>query len=278
MHLCLLILNTSPNNNHNLKIGGAEKQLFILLPEYERIIENLTLITMYSTYKPKKQGTNIIQVFGKKEGFIFRIIKHIFRYKLRLIFPLFYSLFISLNIIKTHNKKRIDALNIHMLDFTYLPALFLSKILGFKTIYKLASIQRKGKPLKMTSRNKSIMSMISSSISPKLLELTLKMTDLIQAINKDIKEELVKNFKVPEGRIFLQPNGVNYKDYQNLYDPESKNFGFVGRLAEVKNIQTILMAFKIVQKNCENWKLLIYGEGPEKKKLAKLVKKLGIKY
>lgn len=275
MHLCLSIHNTCPNKEHNLAVGGAEKQLFRLLPEYESLVENVTLITKYSTYKPKKKSTRIIQAFGKKKGVINRIIHHIFRNKLKIISSLTYAGFISWSLIKTHLKSRIDAINIHILDYMFLPALILANIMGIKTIYKLAGIYKKGTK-KTTLNKKSRIGSFFSSFSPIFFEFTINKANIIQAINNEIKNELIYNFKISKEKILLQPNGVNYQNLKNLYDPVQKNIGFVGRLTYIKNIPSIILAFNESIKKHKDWKLFIYGKGPKKEKLVELTEKLNL--
>lgn len=50
----------------------------------------------------------------------------------------------------------------------------------------------------------------------------------------------------------------------------------VGRLSLQKNFQSLLRAWAIVAESVKDWKLVILGEGPERKKLESLVDLLGI--
>lgn len=50
----------------------------------------------------------------------------------------------------------------------------------------------------------------------------------------------------------------------------------VGRLSRQKNFQSLLRAWAIVTKSVKDWKLVILGEGPERKNLESLVGSLGI--
>ena len=50
----------------------------------------------------------------------------------------------------------------------------------------------------------------------------------------------------------------------------------IGRLCKQKNFETIIKAFNLFQKKNDNYKLVILGHGPDKKKLVNLSKKLKI--
>jgi len=275
MHLCIVIFNTCPSKEYNLTIGGAEKQLLRLIPEYEKKVERLSLITNYTTYIPKKATTTIKQSFGNYSRIWSPIINFILRKRLRIISTVLYILYISYNIIKIHHKDRINFLNIHMLDSSYYPVMLLAKLLRIKTIYKPASVP---KPYKnnLNPMDEHILNAIIFQVIPFLTNKVILSADYIQALNPEIRDELKNTFLYPENRVALIPNGVKSEDFKNLYNPGLKTFGYVGRLDKIKNIPTIIEAFSKFKNKYPLFKLVLYGDGPERSKIERIIKKFNL--
>lgn len=109
--------------------------------------------------------------------------------------------------------------------------------------------------------------------------------DLILAPSKMLVAELKgKHLKKP---IDYLPNGVMFKKNQTLTAPEKatlkKKYGLkekvvlhFGRLSHEKNVDLLIKSFHLLAKKHSNVSLLIIGDGPTKKRLVKLTKKLGL--
>ncbi|AZO93990.1 glycosyltransferase family 4 protein [Halocella sp. SP3-1] len=81
---------------------------------------------------------------------------------------------------------------------------------------------------------------------------------------------------IPTG-ISLEPyQASNGKDIRERYkdSADEKLLLFVGRLGQEKNVELLIKSFKVVRENLSKCKLLIIGDGPERKKLARMSRKL----
>src|SRR5271157_930154 len=275
MNLCVVIYFTSSSKKYNLTIGGAEKQFFQSLPEYENKVERLSIITNFTSFAPKKKTTTIKQSLGNYSRFFSPIINHILIRKLRIVSILFYVIFVSYNIIRIHQKNRIDFLNIHILDSAYYPVLLLTKILGIKTMYK-PSGELKSTIQRAINIKQFYLQNVLYYVSTNLIKKVILLCDCIQALNEGIKEELIEDFDYPEQRIALISNGVEIDDYKGIYNSSLMNLGYVGRLEKIKNIMSMIYAFSKVEKIFPEYKLLLYGEGPERTKIEAYIRKFDL--
>jgi polysaccharide pyruvyl transferase CsaB len=88
-------------------------------------------------------------------------------------------------------------------------------------------------------------------------------------------------------RIFTLYNGVDFRQKPRFVDrsefcarvglqvgPEHVVFGIAARLSAVKDIQTLIRAFSVVQQSCSNAKLLIAGDGEQRQELEQLAERL----
>jgi glycosyltransferase involved in cell wall biosynthesis len=91
----------------------------------------------------------------------------------------------------------------------------------------------------------------------------------IIAISHYLKKELVKHFRIPEEKVEVVYNGVDFKKFKCGKD---KNYMlFVGRLEKYKGVHELLHIVKIVQ-----FPLVIVGDGRERNNLENLAKALNI--
>ena len=101
-------------------------------------------------------------------------------------------------------------------------------------------------------------------------------SDLILCNSFGVKKDLIKRLNIKRKKIFILPNSID--KYQILKDSREKikknyqpYYLFAGRLSKQKNVQQIIHSFHIFNKENHNFKLLIFGQGSEKKNLIKLI-------
>ncbi len=111
----------------------------------------------------------------------------------------------------------------------------------------------------------------------------LPRVDKIRTVSKNIAEKMI-NFSIPEGRIAVIPVPVNSDIFtkKNRRDvsielPPGKNILYVGRLVKVKNIPFLFKIMKVVSQYIPSVNLILIGEGPERKRLEKLQKRMKLK-
>ena len=98
------------------------------------------------------------------------------------------------------------------------------------------------------------------------------------------KNYLIKNKIFPEEKIFvlrdpvISIKNVNKQKKENLdYRLINKDFILgIGRLTKQKNFEFLIKNFKIISQNNKTLHLVILGDGEEKNKLLKIIKKLDI--
>lgn len=109
--------------------------------------------------------------------------------------------------------------------------------------------------------------------------------DLVLAPSKMLVEELNRDgFKkpvsyLPNGVILRQSKSLSEKEKANIrkkYGLQEKVVLHFGRLSHEKNVDLLIKSFHLLTKHYSNISLLVIGDGPTKKRLIKLAKKLGI--
>lgn len=122
-------------------------------------------------------------------------------------------------------------------------------------------------------------------IMPFLMNIFYRYSDLIIAVSKGVKDDLVKFTKLPEDKIEVIYNPVITPDLfakakepvdHPWFAPNSPPVILgVGRLTRQKDFPTLLKAFALVRKEVDS-RLVILGEGEERENLEQLAKDLGI--
>jgi len=119
--------------------------------------------------------------------------------------------------------------------------------------------------------------------------LSLKASKIV-AVSKCIADQLIDEQGIKPDRVKVIPNGVDVELFGNarqeredvreelgIEDTEIV-IGTVGRLAAVKDYTTLIQAFALVKAGGEGTiKLLMVGDGPERKKLEKIADEIGVR-
>lgn len=116
-------------------------------------------------------------------------------------------------------------------------------------------------------------SKINVILAPFFERLLLKLKyDSIHTVSQATKDDLVKfGSKKP---IHVIHNTIMNSSPKSSYSSNQFQFVFVGRLVFYKNLELIINAINIAKKNESKLKLIIIGDGPQRKILEELVKKL----
>lgn len=138
---------------------------------------------------------------------------------------------------------------------------------------------------------KSIRNSSLKKIIEKLTRLTLafwadkkiyKDSDFIVCVSNHIKNEIIKRYSIPQGKIIVIRNGVDCDFFlpKDNDDKETKDkeviISYVGRLANRKNLDLLLYAAYLLNKERFQFKVRIAGEGEEEKRLKELANSLKI--
>ncbi len=112
--------------------------------------------------------------------------------------------------------------------------------------------------------------------------------DAAIAISPPVQKHLIKDFGVPEKKIFLVHNGIDVSRFP-VPDERSREekrrqhglsghlvIGIIARLADVKGHSVLVRALPKVLRKFSNAKLLIVGKGKEEENLRRLVQQLDL--
>lgn len=119
------------------------------------------------------------------------------------------------------------------------------------------------------------------------MRISEKYVDKIIAVSKITKDKLIKKAGILENKIDVLPNFVDLKKFNRdniTWDNKEEKrklgikedefvIGFVGRLARVKGCEYLIKSLPYLD---FSYKVLIAGDGPEKEKIEKLAKDLGV--
>jgi glycosyltransferase involved in cell wall biosynthesis len=124
-----------------------------------------------------------------------------------------------------------------------------------------------------------------TKVIPFLMKILYPYADLVIAVSNGVKDDLKKFAKLPENKIKVIYNPIITQDIfikakepvdHPWFAPNSPPVILgVGRLTKQKDFPTLLKAFALVRKEIDS-RLVILGEGEERKNLEKLAKELGI--
>ncbi len=108
----------------------------------------------------------------------------------------------------------------------------------------------------------------------------------IIAVSKAIKKDLITNFNIKKDKIKVIYNPIDFKKIQEKSKEKIKHPFFnnknnkiilgCGRLIKRKNFSNLIKAFKRVNNNIPETKLIILGKGEERKNLKQLIKELNL--
>lgn len=116
----------------------------------------------------------------------------------------------------------------------------------------------------------------------------LKRADAVVVISQGLKRDIIKRrlrrLKIDHAKIFVVKNGVDTslfypieKDMAILDDLKIKNEVVIGYISSIRKIEGLDFLIKAVKKlNQKNIKVIIVGDGDERKNLELLVKKLNL--
>jgi len=98
-------------------------------------------------------------------------------------------------------------------------------------------------------------------------------SDHVIAVSKEMKRELTEVVGEDLAPVSILPNGVNRRFGDPIVDKSRWQMVFVGRLETIKGVFTLLQAIPMMDDRLE---LVLIGDGPERKAMQTLTKKLGV--
>jgi glycosyltransferase involved in cell wall biosynthesis len=108
----------------------------------------------------------------------------------------------------------------------------------------------------------------------KIIQKIVKSFDIITTTGSFTKFFLV-NHDIKEHKIFVLPHVVD-KRFKSMNIQKEYDIVYIGRLAQVKHVETLIKAVSVVKEDNPHIRAAILGEGPEKDKLERLSKRLDL--
>ncbi|MCB0208632.1 MAG: glycosyltransferase family 4 protein [Anaerolineae bacterium] len=169
-------------------------------------------------------------------------------------------------------RRQYDIIHIHLLSYPAFPAVLMGKLLGKKSLIKIAN----------SGHDSDIRRMQENDMIPgqkQMLPTTLK-ADKMVAVNKQIISEL-QAVGIPLKRITYIPNGVETDQVTVVNDYKVDDVAtllFVGRLHPQKGVDTLLKALARVRQQhpATKWQLWLLGDGALRAELEALTAQLDI--
>lgn len=121
----------------------------------------------------------------------------------------------------------------------------------------------------------------NKSIWPKVFKYLLRFSDQVIAPSNGVKSDFANYYNYPQDKITVINNPINLKKIKQLAEhPPSfplpaKYILGVGRLTQAKGFDILIQAYAKLE-NKDEIKLVILGEGPDRKKLEELVERLNL--
>ncbi|MCP6718833.1 MAG: glycosyltransferase family 4 protein [Patescibacteria group bacterium] len=116
---------------------------------------------------------------------------------------------------------------------------------------------------------------LQKKIVPSLAKISFKNADKIRAVAAYLIRE-AKRF-APENNYFLFPTFTNLDSFSREKDTSYQKFILsVGQLEKVKGMDVVIDAFNEISKEFPDFKLIIIGEGSQRKNLELRIKNLGL--
>jgi glycosyltransferase involved in cell wall biosynthesis len=245
-----------------LPVGGAETQaerLSTYLAENDWKVWVLTRHTKGLLTLEERNGFTIVRPatwgIGKIQTITFLISTIITLYKMR---------------------KQYQILHAHLAFGPAFVATLMGKLLNKKVIVKLGGSNAIG----------DIQASMKTWRGRIRLNAIRKWADVIIALTNVMRDEAIQA-GIPASRIRLIDNGIDSQSYKSstlekekakkiINSEDNTLILFVGRLDPVKSLPTIIEAMKIAITTQPTLKLIIVGDGPQKRSLEKLVNALSL--
>ena len=228
-------------------VGGAEEQAKNLAHELQKNDHNVYILTSQTHSQLKK----LEYLFG------LAIIRHreaLFGNKISggRLSTIIWMLSLSFHLLLF--KKKIDIVHIHLASRQAGLIILLCEIFKIPTILKLANTGE-GSDLGHLKQNKIFYG--------KFFYKLIKKASVFIATTSSMKKELVNEHTLPEDKIRIIPNGVNYKVLSKLNSKKdfNNNIIFVGRLVPSKKPEVLIDAIYNLANIGIECNVNVYGDG-----------------
>ncbi|MFN0729426.1 N-acetyl-alpha-D-glucosaminyl L-malate synthase BshA [Polaribacter gochangensis] len=195
-------------------------------------------------------------------------------------YPLFqyqpYELALSSKMVEVVEKHQLEVLHVHY-AIPHAYAAYMAKQM----------LKEKGIDIKVvTTLHGTDITLVGSHPTYKTaVEFSINNSDVVTTVSKSLKEDTLRLFKIKKD-IHVIHNFIDTDKYDKAHEqecqrialakPNERIFTHVSNFRPVKRIEDVIKTFEIVHRTVPS-KLLMVGDGPERRAAELLVKRLGIK-
>ena len=187
-----------------------------------------------------------------------------FTTQIRKMFRIFHFTF---QLIKIAKKENVSIIHAHAMFYCAIPAKVASIILNKPMIYEIRSLWEE--------RYKS-----GNFVVKYLFEFitffetfSMYLSDEIIVINQNLKTNLINRFMLRKKKIRLVSNAVDLSNINIIKSSKrTLTFSYIGTISPIEGIDILIHCFNNLYKKGYKNKLLIFGNGLEKKNLIKIAK------
>ena len=172
--------------------------------------------------------------------------------------------------IRLARKNRIDVIHSNS-HSSIIPGTVISKIFNIPIVSTIHDVFSFGSPSRWNKWTEQYsLSKAYAILGPLFEKTNIRMpVDMIHAVSKSTKDEILEIN--PSARITIIPNAINSKNFSNIDISFDKFVLFIGRLVFYKNLEVIILAFRLVLEDVPAAKFFIIGDGPMRSKWEELV-------
>jgi glycosyltransferase involved in cell wall biosynthesis len=99
----------------------------------------------------------------------------------------------------------------------------------------------------------------------------------IIAVSQTTKRDLTERLRVHEQKVAVIPHGIDHTKYRPGSKFDEPTVLWIGRMKKYKNLEHVVMAFKLVKQTVKDARLILAGAGDEERKVRFLVHREGVK-
>lgn len=172
--------------------------------------------------------------------------------------------------IRLARKNRIDVIHSNS-HSSIIPGTVISKVFNIPIVSTIHDVFSFGSPSRWNRWTEQYsLSKAYAILGPLFEKTNIRMpVDMIHAVSKSTKDEILEIN--PSARITIIPNAINSKNFSNIDISFDKFVLFIGRLVFYKNLEVIILAFRLVLEDVPAAKFFIIGDGPMRSKWEELV-------
>lgn len=172
--------------------------------------------------------------------------------------------------IRLARKNGIDVIHSNS-HSSIIPGTVISKIFNIPIVSTIHDVFSFGSPSRWNRWTEQYsLSKAYAILGPLFEKTNIRMpVDMIHAVSKSTKDEILEIN--PSARITIIPNAINSKNFSDIDISFDKFVLFIGRLVFYKNLEVIILAFRLVLEDVPAAKFFIIGDGPMRSKWEELV-------